>query len=42
VAMHVSKVGHIFVGETEQCLPGSKNDYWHIYALCHKVGEIDP
>jgi hypothetical protein len=36
------KVGHIVVGETKQRLWVTKNDYWRICALRHKVGEIDP
>ncbi len=42
VAMCISKVGCIFVGETERHLLVWKNDYRRICALCHKVGEIDP
>jgi hypothetical protein len=42
VAMCISKVGRIFVGETEWHLLSPKNDYWHICALRHKVGEIYP
>jgi hypothetical protein len=40
--MITSKVGHIFVGETERCLLALKNDYRRIRFLHHKVGEIDP
>ncbi len=40
--MSTSKVGRIFVGETEQCLQGLKNEYRCICALRHKVGDIDP
>jgi hypothetical protein len=40
--MRISKVGRIFVGETEQRLPAPKNDNRRICALRHKVGEIDP
>jgi hypothetical protein len=38
LAVHTRIVKHIFVGETE----GRMHDYWHICALCHKFGEIDP
>jgi hypothetical protein len=40
--MLTSKLGRIFVGETERPLPVLKNDYQRICALRHKVGEIDP
>ncbi len=40
--MDTSKVGRIFVGETEEPLPAPKNDYQLSCALRHKVGEIDP
>jgi hypothetical protein len=36
------EVGCKFIGETEQRLPASKNDYRGICALHHNVGEIDP
>ncbi len=39
--MRTSRVELIFVGETEWRSPALKNDYWHIYVLSHKVGEID-
>ncbi len=41
LAMCTSKVGHIFFFETEWHLLALKNDYQHLCALCHKVGEID-
>jgi hypothetical protein len=40
--MHTSKVGHIFVGETEWRLLAPKNAYRHFCTLLHKVGEIEP
>ncbi len=39
--MHTSKVGRIFVCETEQCLMALKNDYRRICPLRHSVGEIE-
>jgi hypothetical protein len=42
LAVHTSRVGGIFVGETERHLRAPKNDYRHIWALRHKIGEIDP
>ncbi len=39
--MHISKVGHIFVGETEQYLSAPSNDYRSICTFRYKVGEID-
>jgi hypothetical protein len=40
--MLTSKLGRIFVGETERPIPVLKNDYQCNCALRHKVGEIDP
>ena len=42
LAIHTSKVGRIFVGESERRLLVPKNDHRQICALRHKVGEIDP
>jgi hypothetical protein len=45
LSLFTSKVGRIFVGETERHLPALKNDYWSaLFAIrsISPIGEIDP